>query len=65
MRIEHDERTFEVVARHDGDFWYVSIDDVEPDRRRNLYEYKINQPSDEAAACRRGWELFARRHLSE
>tara|TARA_Y100000588_G_scaffold22702_1_gene22891 strand:- start:1722 stop:1868 length:147 start_codon:yes stop_codon:yes gene_type:complete len=30
LRIEHDERTSEVVARHDGDFWYVSIDEVEP-----------------------------------
>ncbi len=57
-------RNFEVEAEHDGDFWFVSIYEIEDNRRRQLYVYKINHPRDEAGARERGWEIYRQRHLN-
>ena len=65
LRISQGDREFEVVSKHDGDFWFVSIYELERDRRRHLFEYKINHPPDETTACERGWEIFKKRHLNE
>ena len=65
VRMTSQNRTFEIVANHDGDFWFVSIFEIGQDRRRHLFEYKINHPPDETTACKRGWEIFKKRHLSE
>ena len=69
MRITENGVVYEVEARHDGDFWLVDIYRLAEGvglgdtGRRHLFEYKVNQPRDADAACRRGWALFKQRHL--
>ena len=65
LRIREGDRVFEVEASYDGDFWFVSIYEIDATLSRHLFEYKINSPPDAKTACERGWEIFKKRHLNE
>ena len=63
MVIRHNEREFILNARHDGDFWLVDVFEVVNGKRRLRFEYKLNEPKNEAAARERAWALFSARQL--
>ncbi|MDA0745141.1 MAG: hypothetical protein O2954_01390 [bacterium] len=63
MEYEHGGRTFSLMAEHDGDFWFVGVYETIAGETRLRFEYKLNTPRDEAAACARAWEIFKARQL--
>ncbi len=63
MIIRHEKREFILNARYDGDFWLVDVFEVMAGKRRLRFEYKLNEPKNEAAARERAWALFSARQL--
>jgi hypothetical protein len=63
MQIRHDHREFILDARYDGDFWIVEVIEIVDGQRRLRFEYKLNTPADESAACNRAWVLFSARNI--
>ena len=63
MVFRHENREFILNARYDGDFWIVGVFECVDGKRRLRFEYKLNTPSDESAACDRAWQLFSARKL--
>ncbi len=63
MNHQYDSREFSVEAAFDGDFWHVGVYEVTDGDKRLRFEYKLNTPRNEAAACERAWEIFEARYL--
>ena len=65
MKIRFQDVEYYLSAQFDGDFWFVEVHERMGSGDRLRYEYKLNEPDDADSACKRAWEIFKNRYLSQ